>query len=93
VVVIRGGPTTIARNHPEPITDIGFRFGADVALLQLESSDSPNVVVVAEDAVAAEAVRYVAGDGSVKPVAGFGSLIPGNEPSTGLRIAHSAGAD
>jgi uncharacterized caspase-like protein len=93
VVVIRGGPATIARNHPEQIVAQGFRFGSDVALLALDSSDTPNLVVVAEDAGFAKAVQYVASDGNLKPLAGFGSLVPKNEESSGLRIAHSAGAD
>ena len=93
VVVIHGGPRTIAPERTELITDRGFRFGADVALVGLDSSDSPNLVVVAEDAPLAEAVRYIAGDGNVKAVAGFGSLPREDDASGGLRIAHNAGAE
>ncbi len=93
VVVIRGAPNMIARHHPDLVTDQGFRFGADVALLRLESSDTPTLVVVAEDAPLGEAVRYVDAEDKIKPISGFGSLGAGDKPSSGLRIAHNYGAD
>jgi uncharacterized caspase-like protein len=93
VVVVRGGPNLIARNHPDLISGRGFRFGSDVALLRLESSEEPNIVVVAEDAPLGEAIRYVDAEGNLKPISAFGSLGPAEKPSTGLRIAHNAGPD
>jgi len=93
VVVIRGGPETIARNHPDPIAGTGFRFGADVALLRLESSDTPNLVIVAEDAGFGTAVQYVDSDGGLHPITGFAGLVSKGADSNGLRIAHNAGAD
>jgi hypothetical protein len=93
VVVVRGGPNLIARNHPDLISGRGFRFGSDVALLRLESSEEPNIVVVAEDAPLGEAIRYVDAEGNLKPISAFGSLGPAEKPSTGLRIAHNAGTD
>jgi hypothetical protein len=93
VAVVRGGPHLIARNHPDLIADQGLRFGSDVALVGLESSETPNIVVVAEDAPLAEAIRYVTADEKIKAIPGLGDVGAGGAPSTGLRIAHSAGAD
>jgi hypothetical protein len=93
VVVIRGGPATIAHNHPEPITDKRFLIGTDVALLALESSDSLNVVVVADDAGFGQVVQYVGDDGKLKPITAFAGLVSKDEDSGGLRIARNAGAD
>src|SRR4051794_25342348 len=93
VVVIRGGPQTIAHGHPDPIVGKGFRFGADVALLRLESSDTSNLVIVAEDAGFGTAVQYGGSDGALHPITGFAGLVSKDAESNGLRIAHNAGAD
>jgi hypothetical protein len=93
VVVIRGGPAMIAHNHPEPIVDSRFVLGSDVALLALESSDSLNLVIVADGAGFGQAVQYVAGDGKLKPITGFAGLVSKDEDSSGLRIARNAGPD
>jgi hypothetical protein len=93
VVVIPGGDDMITHDHLKPIAGQGFRFGADVALLGLESSDSLNLVVVAEQAGFGKAVQYLDSDGKLTPVTGFAGLVGKDEKSDGLRIAHSAGAD
>src|SRR6185312_6339008 len=63
VVVVRGGPDMIAHDHrSDLIAGRGTRFGADVALLRLESGDTPTLVVVAEEAPIGEAVRYFDAD-------------------------------
>jgi len=73
----------------EPITDRHSRFGADVGLLFLDSTDRPNLVVVADNA-GADAV-LVRRDGAVKPLPGLDSIDESSQ-STELRIGHNAGA-
>jgi hypothetical protein len=93
VALIRGDQNSIARNKQEP-SEEHLGFGADVALLELQSSDRPNVVVVSEGALAGGVVRYFDTESdSIKSVAGFDKLVRNRKQAKDLHIGHSAGAD
>jgi caspase domain-containing protein/FG-GAP repeat protein len=93
VILIRGGPKLLAEQHFHQLLDEQSRFGADLALLYVDSRDQlPKLVIVADAAGFDDAVQVRGTDGNLTPVGGLSDLGLGGN-TRGMRVGRNGGAD